>query len=308
MVKLQKLGVAGIICACFVVTQARASLVDKTAAIVNADVVTLSDTHYFTKNLGLRRELDPFIGFFQHTPQGEKEIVNYLVQEVLIMQKLSPTKEDVDEEINAIQRNNKIDREKLKGVLASQGVNFDDYYALMKVSVAKRRLMDRELRPLSQVTDEEIKNYYYTAPEYAENKKKHNLTLSYNLEQLIIPTKELAMQIRAKLRQGDDFESIANSMTTQKVELNMLGMLPEEKLSGAVLKSIQGLRVGEYSEPIFTGSGYFILRIREISAPKDTSFEAAKEAVRNKLFQKAMTRHLESWTERERLSSYIYIP
>jgi peptidyl-prolyl cis-trans isomerase SurA len=287
---------------------ANATLVDKTAAIVNSDVITLSDTQYFVKNMSLRQELDPFVNFFKKAPDNEQEILQYLIQEVLIMQKLLPTKEEVEEEINSIQRNNKIDRDKLKDVLRAQGINFDDYYSLMKVSAAKRRLMEREIRPLSQVSDEEVKNFYYTAAEFQARKGARSLILSYDLEQLALPTKELADEASSKLKQGNDLSAIASNLSERGVELNQLGMISEEKLAPSVLKAVQGLRVGEYSPAIFTGSGYFILRIREISAPSDPVFEKEKENIRNRLFQKAMARHLMDWTERERAQAYIYIP
>jgi len=130
---------------------ANAGLIDKTAAVVNGDVVTLSDAHFFRKNKNLRKELDPFQSFFNLNPESDKDIIQYLIQELLVMQKLAVTKEEVEEEIASIQRNNKIDREKLKEVLKGQGIDFDDYYALMRVSVAKRHLIERELRPFSQV-------------------------------------------------------------------------------------------------------------------------------------------------------------
>ncbi len=51
----------------------------------------------------------------------------------------------------------------------------EDYEYLMKVSVSKRKLMDRELRPLSNVTDEEIKNHYYTSQEFLEKEIKFQI-------------------------------------------------------------------------------------------------------------------------------------
>lgn len=287
---------------------AQGRLLDKTAAVVNGDVITLSDSSYFKKNLKLRHELDPFLNFFAKGPETDQEIVNYLVQEVLIMQKLTPTKEETEEEINSIQNNNKIDRDKLKEVLKSQGVDFDDYYALMKVSIAKRHLMDRELRPLSQVSDEEVKNYYYTSPEFSEKNKVRKLSLSYGLNQIIIPTKELSDLIASRLKSGEDMQALSGQFKSSGADYVKLGLLSEDKLAPAVKDAIQDLKVGEFSKPIYTGSGYVILEVSEISAPKDINFEKDKEVIRNRLFQKTMTRHLEVWTEREKIQSYVYIP
>jgi parvulin-like peptidyl-prolyl isomerase len=292
----------------FVTGNAEARLIDKTLALVNSDVVTYSDLHAFNKNLSLRRELDPFQNFFQFEPKSDTEILNYLIQEEMILQKLPVSKEEIEEEINGVQRNNKIDRDHLKDALANQGVKFESYENLMKVSLAKRKLMDRELRPLSVVTDEEVKNYYYTAPEFLARKQEQKLVLTYTLQQMNIPSKDLAEKIYKELKAGGDFDSAASEMSAQGVEKLSLGSFSEEKLSPNVLGAISGLKVGESSKPINTGSGYIILKISEIGAPKDSTFEHEREQIRNILFKKAMTIQLNLWTEREKSQSYIYIP
>lgn len=287
---------------------AHAKLVDKTSALVNGDVILYSDVESFTKNFALRKELDPFVNLTKFDSQKQEDILNYLIQEDLVLQKSTPTQDEVEEEINAVQRNNKIDREKLKEVLQAQGVKFDDYRQLMKVSLAKRKLVDRELRPLAAVTDDEVKNYYYTAPEFADRRKKQNLVLSYSLQQMLLPSKTLADLAEKKLRSGADFDAISAELADRGAEKHSLGTISEDKMNELIRKSINGLKVGESSAAINTGNGYMILKITDIGAPTDPVFEKEKEIIRNKLFQKALLSQLKLWTERERMQSYIHIP
>lgn len=284
---------------------AQARLIDKTAAQVNSDVVLLSDISTFKKNLTLRKEIDPFIGLTGISFAENKEILDYLVQEKLVLQKFNVTEEEAEEEINAVQRNNKIDREQLKSVLTSQGVKFSDYKKLMLVSAAKRKLVDRELRPLAAVTDEEVKNFYYTDSSTRSARKGENLVLSYSLRQLILPNSHLSEAASKRLNNGEDFDSVASELSTNGAELTNLGMISEENMNSKIRDAIQGLKVGEVTKPLSTGSGYMILKITEIGAPKDPIFEREKERIRGTLFQKALQNQLRIWTDKERSLSYI---
>lgn len=287
---------------------ADARLIDKTSALVNSDVVLLSDLNSFRKNFSLRREIDPFIALLNfQSPESQKENLEYLIQETLVLQKFPPTEDEAEEEINAVQRNNKIDRERLKEVLRSQGVDFEDYRELMKVSVAKRKLVDRELRPLAMVTDEEVKNYYYTDPVYRQRQKQQQLVLKYSLQQLLIPNQRLAETISNRLKSGEDLDAVASEYPGQ-VDVSKLGTISEENMNSKIKSSIEGLKVGESTAPMTAGTGYMILKILDVSAPVDPGFENEKEKIRSVLFQRALVNQLRIWTERERAQSYVHIP
>ena len=292
----------------FIGVSANAKTVDRTAALVNADVIAQSDINNFPKTYSIRKEIDPFILFFDFAPKGATEILNYLVHEVLVLQKFPISKDEVDDEINVVQKNNHFDREHLRQLLLSQGINFNDYINVVKIQVAKRKLMDKDLRPFAVVTDEEVKNYYYTAPEFFQKTNTQNLVLSYGLMQLNLPSKELANAVYQKLLNGGDFDSLASEFASQVADKSFLGNFSEEKLSPMVKNSLIGLKVGEATRPLNTGNGYQILKITEIGAPKDSAFEKTKEQIKNLLFKRAMTAQLKLWLDREKAQSYVYIP
>lgn len=286
---------------------AQARLVDRTAAAVNADVITLSDIQAFPRTSGPRRDLDIFFNFFQMNPQSEADIMDYLIQERLVLQKFAITKDEVESEINNIQTQNKIDRDRLKLMLASQGLDYDEYERFMKVALAKRKLIG-ELRALAIVTDEEVRNHYYTSSEFADRSKNQRLLLSYTLEQMSLPSEDLAKEVSRRLRAGEDFDSLAAEFANRGVDRSSLGTFQETRLSGPVREALAGLKSGASTKPIYTGSGYQILKISEIGAPKDEGFERLKEQIRNQLFRKSMLAQLKLWTEKERSVSYIYLP
>jgi len=275
----------------------QAKLVDKTVALVNGDLILQSDIVEFQKTFSLRREIDPLVGLTQFSAPSTNDILQYLIQETLILQKSAPTEEEIEEEINAVQRNNKISREQLKEVLHGQGVSFEIYRKLMSVSVAKRKLVDRELRPLAAVSDEEVKNHYYTDSAYLNRRKEQKLVLSYSFQQLIIPNSKLADATVKRLQSGEDLDSLSTSLANDGVESTKLSSISEESLNSNIKQAIQGLRVGEITKPIPAGSGYLVLRITSIGAPRDPDFEKEKEKIRATIFQKSLLNQLKRWTD-----------
>jgi peptidyl-prolyl cis-trans isomerase SurA len=289
-----------------VVSEAR--LIDKTVALVNSDVVLNSDTDSFKANFSLRRELDPFVGLLNFAPSSMNDILEYLVQEQLVLQKQEVKEEEVEEEINAVQRNNRIDRDRLREVLKGQGVDFEIYKRLMRVSVAKRKLIDRELRPLAAVSDEEVKNYYYTDASTKERRAAQKLVLTYTMQQLLVPNQALAETAANRLKAGEDLDAVASEYAAQGAETSKLPELSEENMNSTIREAVAGLKVGESTRPISTGSGYMILKVTQIGAPKDPVFEGEKERIRASLFQKALQNQLRLWTEREKAASYVSFP
>lgn len=287
---------------------AQARMIDQTVALVNSDVVLNSDANSFKANFSLRRELDPFIGLLNFAPSSTNDILNYLVQEQLVLQKLEVKDEEVDEEINSVQRNNHIDRDHLREVLKSQGVDFEIYRKLMRVSVAKRKLIDRELRPLAAVSDEEVKNYYYTDASTSERRAAQKLVLTYTLQQLILPNRDLAETAAKRLKAGEDLDAVGAEYAAQGAETSKLPELSEDNMNDRIREAVKGLKVGETTRAISTGAGYMILKITQIGAPKDPVYEGEKERIRAGLFQKALQNQLRLWTDREKAASYVSFP
>lgn len=283
--------------------------IDGTAALVNAEVITLSDLAKLRRTLPFRKELDPVLAFFGKNPKSDTELRDFLVQETLISTKFPVSKEEVSEEVNGILRRNNIDLDGLKAVLKQQGISYETYSDLMTVSLAKRKLMDRELRPLSAVTPDEVKNYYYTAPEFLERKQQTSMLLSYGLIQLRLPSRAIADEVRDRLKQGEDIDAIANQFADRGVSMSDLGVLREDKIADSIRKSIEGLKVGEYTPAVSLGTDEFVVhKVSSISAPHDPVFEEKKEKIQDTLFRKAMDRQLFLWTERAKADAYVFIP
>ncbi len=287
---------------------AKGKLIDRTAALVNSAVITSSDIALFKKQIPIRKELDPFIAFFSYVPKSNKEILRFLVQETLILEKHKASPEDTDQEIGNIMRDNSLSLDVLQSVLASQNVSFENYRKIVGLSIAKRRMIDRDLRPLAIITEDEVKNFYYTQKEFTKNKKGNQLLISFDVLQVQSPDSETARAIYSELSKGADLDTTIGKYLDKGVRKVELGVIREDQLAKPIRKSLNGLKIGDSSTPVSLGSLYVIHKIKSISAPHDPVYEELKQQIRSILFQRALKQQLVLWTERALVEAYIHIP
>ena len=138
---------------------AHGEVVDRVEAIINKKAIFLSDVQKFKELTPLRAKIDPL---FANEPLAKKvkpsdaDVVDFLIDESLIVDKFPVSDSEVESEITSIQANLKIDRDQLKQAINREGFKFEDYFRLMRISVAKRQLIDKEIRNKSAVSDDDL--------------------------------------------------------------------------------------------------------------------------------------------------------
>src|SRR5687768_11456306 len=113
--KVKFLSLLALLCS---VSSAHAVVLDRLEASVNSSLVLLSDLRKFRQVVALRAQLDPLFSGTPLASQGPKasdaDIREFLIDERLILQQFPVTDAEVEQEINSIQANNKIDRDTLR--------------------------------------------------------------------------------------------------------------------------------------------------------------------------------------------------
>ena len=285
----------------------QAVLIDRSLVIVNNEVLTLSELRQFKKDLRLRKELDPFMLLLGQNPKGTKARVQYLLQERLVAQKFPTSDEEVEKEITKIRK--KISMKNLNSLLKSHGTNYKSYKKIMKISLSKRKLIDRELRTLASISPEQVRSHYYTSPKYARYRKKKKQLLHYKLSQLQIPQKELIKSIQVQLERGVSFNSIADQYKQEGVSLINLDMLREDEFTKKVRDSLRNKKKGSYTNAILLRPGLFAIhRVDEVGNPHDPVFERFRKQIKENLLKKSIQHQLVAWTERQKAKSFVLIP
>ncbi|MCC7442231.1 MAG: peptidylprolyl isomerase [Bdellovibrionales bacterium] len=289
-------------------------LIERLEASVNASFVLLSDVVEFRKTLGLRSQLDPLFSGTSLASKGgaasDREIVAFLVDERLITEQFAVQDAEVEQEINSIQAGNRISRDALKGALKEQGFSFEQYFELIRASLSKRNLIDRDIRTKVHISEDDIKNHFY-------NQLPRNASLRYRLKVVHVDTgnykspdfaKDQAMKLLQDIRGGESFEDVAKRASDGATAESGgdLGFLSDDEISPLFQTKAKELKVGQISD-VFgnTRAGFFILKLADIRSGQEDQLQKRRDKISAQLTTTEYQRQIALWLERERDKAYI---
>jgi peptidyl-prolyl cis-trans isomerase SurA len=301
----------------FLTNPVHALILDRLEATVNSSVVLLSDVVDFRKTVALRTQLDPLFAQSSLAKKGsqltDSEIVHFLLDERLIIQEFPIGDSDVEQEINSIQATNRLTRAALKGFIQSQGFKFEDYYELIRSSLSKRNLIDRDIRTKVVISDEDIQNHLNIRG------SDHQVPGALHLKLILITPKNFKSAAAAKktleswlteIRSGKSFEDVAKSSSEHPSATSGgdLGFVSEEDLAPGLRRAVQGLKTGQISKVNGDAKeGFFIVKLEGVQTRPDEKLQKLREDVRNQLAGTEYQRQITLWLERHRAKAYIHL-
>ena len=299
---------------------ATGTLVDRVEAIVNKKAIYFSDIKKFRTLISLRAKVDPLFANDQlskKTPT-DSEIVDFLIAEAIILEKFPVSDNDLDQEINSIQANLHIDRAGLRAAISREGFQFEDYQQLMRASIAKRQLIDRDIRNKAAVSEDELKAEYNRTRSSSKTfqgsihlylikvTKKNYKTVKF--------AKDLYEQALKSLADGVSFEEVAKKTSDDQSANNGgdLGFLSYQDMAPSLQKGVQSILSSKSPDKTqvskFEDSNSFtIFKIAEISKTVDSGFDKEKDLLRGKLLEGEFQQQIKLWIERQKGLNYIRI-
>lgn len=290
-----------------ILVEAQAAVIERLEAAVNNQLVLKSDLTKFRKTIALRSQLDPLFNGTPIAAEGasasDASILEFLIDERIILQQFPMGDADVEQEVNSIQANNHITRDQLKQAIRAQGFRFEDYYELIRIGAAKRNLIDREIRTKVTVSDDDVKNYYYST--FAKDKPAPQAF------QVQIITQKDPIKIAAALKEvqeGKNFATVAKRFSDDSSAEagGELGVLTEEQMNKSIRTELKKLKVGETSPVLGNAkTRFFFLRLASMRTADDQRLKQVSDRIRAQLASGEYQRQLQLWLERQRQTAYI---
>ena len=280
-----------------------AVVVDRVVAVVNGDLITLSD---------LQRELA------KHPDvKDEHLILEDMIDRKLQMAEakksgLDVTDAELTDAINDIMKRNNMNQKQFEAALAKEGLTLEQYRTEFREQMTSSRLFNKYVRTGLTVDEKEARAYYEKNRErYALPEEIHIRRLVLSLPQKASPEQEAAVRERAAsllkgLRAGDDFIRCIRENADRVSAANDgdLGFLQREHMLPEIAEAVAGLKAGEYAGPLKTEEGYQIIRIEETRVPS-VPFERMKDEITKTLFEQKMDNSYRSWLQTLRTDSHI---
>lgn len=290
------------------ITVAEAEIIDRIVAVVNDEVITLSELEEATQ---LYSNLSP-------KSSVKKQVLEQLINEKLAAQEIKrlgikASKEEIDGAVNRILKENSISLEDLKAKLKAQGMSYPEYRHFLKKQMEKGKLVGLEVESKITILEETLKKYYISNQNqyqgYTEFNLRHILLLLPKTQQEMEEIRQKRIEIEEFLRQGLPFSEIARrySQAPTAEESGDLGWIKEKELSPEIGNIVQSLSIGQVSSFIKTKAGYQLIQIVEKRQVPERSFEEVRNQIYSKLYRQEVERYYEKWLEGLRKKAFVKI-
>ncbi|MCP9446534.1 MAG: peptidyl-prolyl cis-trans isomerase [Nitrospira sp.] len=284
-----------------------AYLEDRIVAIVNSDLIMLSD---------VKRECEPKLQQIKRHYQGEDLAQRVKTAESMALTKLIEQRLQLQEakargiDVSDMELAQAAEQLKLQG----SAVDLADprQRRSLREQMLLMRVVDREVRGAVMVGESEMKRYYQ------EHRERFAVPEEYLLSQILVrprPADEASdalAKIRKamdELKRGERFEDVAlrYSEGPNALEGGRLGLVRQGELLPAIEQAIAPLVPGAVSEIIETVQGLHILRVDEKKPRQYRPFEEVKHEIQRLVFEQKAEERFQSWLAGLKNKAYIEI-
>lgn len=308
------------LCQYIVPAPVAAELVDRVVAVVNDDIITISDLN--------REGASLFRRITQQAPpeqvdtaliQARQEMLSSLIDRLIVEQraaKLQITVEaaEIDQAVERILIRNKVDIDKFRQDLMMMGSSEKDYREAIRNQILQSKLVSFEIRSKVVITDEKVKEYYeknYTGKITADT--YHILQMGFVWPNSDAAAKNAALQKAEEARQlvvnGEDFRAVARRMSElpSAADGGDIGIFKKAELASYMKDSVLALASGQMSPIVETPAGFqfFKLLSDKGNVRAQQPFEAVRDEIRDLLYQQGLDAQYEKWVKGLRDEAYI---
>ena len=283
-----------------------AKLLDKIVAIVDDNIITLSQITRTINNIAIKKNVAPMI--YGKSSYTNQEILTISINKLLIRSKLAEigytiTDDQVEGQINKNQEHLKVDRKSLMSFLKQQGTSFDEYFEALREAMEYSLFVSRIISPMISVSEQDVKNTYFKSNKDSRMNFKYTLVdYSVSKDSISKPSKgqmeDVVKQYRINGVLPDSFStlSVAN-----------LDDITEEGLASELKNLLKETDEGALTTPILLAGQYHVFYLAKKDLVETEAFASQKDKIRDQLFDKSVKTEIQVWFDREINKHYVKI-
>jgi peptidyl-prolyl cis-trans isomerase SurA len=299
---------------------ASAELVDRVAAVVNNDIISLSEVE-----ARVAPDLQKLRGESDLAKRGSMraELVKRGL-ELLIGEKLMETQvrelniEVADSEIEMgmddVKKQNNITSEQFEQLLGQEGYTLASYKSFMRKHLARLKLVNLKVRSKVKISDEDLK------AEYARWSHDEANEFEVHARHLLVQVnpKATAEQIEAARvkavglmeearKPGTNFAELAKKKSEgpSAADGGDLGFFRRGVMVAEFEKAAFTLPVGGISDPIRTKFGWHVLKVEEHKALAAPPLDEVKDQLREKMLRGQLEKYTDQYVQELRAAAVV---
>ena len=280
-------------------------LLDKIVAVVNNQVISLSEVSRMQDTVEARVEVSPII--YDKKQYNQKNFIDLLIRAFIIRDKLTAqgyviNDDAVESRIRATEQRLGLARADLLNFLKSKDLTFEEYFEIIRETMEYNIFASRIIAPLVSVTEQEIKNEFYK-----KNASNTALSFKYHLMDFYLPEAKLIDKDSAKfLTTLRDYQLTGKLPEEFKdLETNELENLREEGLSADLVKILKDTPEGSFSKPILLGGHWHSFYLQKKDLVESQQYLQMKDQIQQEIFMKKGQAVTNNWFEREYSNYFI---
>lgn len=269
------------------------AVVDRVAAVVNQEIITLSE---------VEKEIAPLKKEIVTEDRLEKQkqmqalcrrVLERLIEEKLIDQEVKKSgikisSKDVEATVEEVKRRNNVTQEDLERALAVEGLTLETYKKQVEKGLQRQKLIQWSVKVEENAGEKEFREFYQ------KNISRYRTNETYRPGQIlfVIPKGAAPEEIREirkkcqkvleKIKKGEDFGEMAllYSEDASNRDHGDLGYFKKGELLPVFEREALRLKVGEVSGIIRTEFGFHIIKLLDRKGIDPLPFEEVVERVK----------------------------
>ncbi|HET6982213.1 MAG TPA: peptidylprolyl isomerase, partial [Myxococcaceae bacterium] len=258
---------------------ARAELVDRVAAIVNTDVITLSEVEKrAAPELARVDQESSGPERAQKRAQALRKTLDTMIDEKLVDNELKDLKvsigdKEVDAAIDEVKKSYNLNDDQLTQAVAREGYTLTEYREQMRKQIGRYKLIAEKVRKNVKVSDADVQTEYdrMTRSE-GEDYEVHIRHILINVPRTatqadVETARKKAQAIAVEARNpGVDFATLAKKRSegSSSSDGGDLGFFKRGTMVPEFERVAFSLKTGEVSDPVRTQFGWHVLKLEEI--------------------------------------------
>ncbi len=259
-------------------------VIDRIVAIVNDDIITLSDFNKYIVSLPK-----------QTVEINKDQALNDLVEQMILTQEaaklgITVTDAEIDRSIENVKGRLDMSDEQMNEMLTKQNLTTEQFRNQWRLQILSGKLVSTLVKGRIAVTDEEIKDLYKQY--YGEIENADEVEIAHILISFDASEEQQALQKANKVaelaKSGSNFSKLVSEYsddTFSKDKEGVLGYFKKGELVSELEDVVSVTEVGKTSGPVKTISGFHIIKVLDRKTLDESSVDQYREQLRQEIYK-----------------------
>lgn len=304
---------------------ALSEMVDKVVAVVNDDIITLSELEAETSSLykALASDKSPQ-ELISAMDEARGLALNKMIERTLMEQKakqfnLSVSEAEIDTAIERTRSNMSLSNAEFRKELEKSGLNEELYRVKLRDNILQSKILSVDVRSKIVITDEMIQKYYdqhYTSRVSDGDYYLLQIGFSWDKDSSKsgATTKKQSLKLAKRIHKlaidGQDFKTLATKFSDlpSAPDGGDIGVFTLDEMAAAMQNAVKDLQPGEISPIVELSSGHQFFKLLsndDEAIVVTSSLESSKKEIQEKLYDIKMKEAYKVWVKELKQSAYI---